>query len=130
MSCGVFGKTFKPSRCDQKCVDREVVIWLEAMESPAHRRESLSSTRCPMSGINGIGNNSPVQKVVSNPVQRQIPADAARQLGATDKVELSGMSHRRKTLKANDVRTEKVAAIKAQIEAGTYEDDAKMDAAV
>ena len=83
-----------------------------------------------MSGINGVGNNSPVQKIVSNPVQRQIPADASKQMGATDKVELSGMSHLLKALKTNHVRTEKVVAIKAQIEAGTYEDDAKMDAAV
>ena len=51
-------------------------------------------------------------------------------MGVTDKVELSGMSHLLKALKNNDVRTEKVSAIKAQIEAGTYEDDAKMDAAV
>lgn len=83
-----------------------------------------------MSGINGVGQNSPVHKIVSNPVQKSIPADAARQTGATDKVELSGMSHLLKALKNNDVRTEKVAEIKAQIEAGTYEDDAKMDAAV
>ena len=40
------------------------------------------------------------------------------------------MSHLLKALKNNDVRTEKVAAIKAEIEAGTYETDAKMDAAV
>jgi flagellar biosynthesis anti-sigma factor FlgM len=83
-----------------------------------------------MSGINGVGSNSPVQKIVSNPVQKSIPADAPKSMGATDKVELSGMSHLLKALKNNDVRTEKVAAIKAQIEAGTYEDDAKMDAAV
>ena len=38
--------------------------------------------------------------------------------------------HLLKALKNNDVRTEKVEAIKVQIEAGTYEDDAKMDAAV
>ena len=83
-----------------------------------------------MSGINGVGQNSPVQKIVSNPVQKSVPADAPPQMGATDKVELSGMSHLLKALKNNDVRTEKVSAIKAQIEAGTYEDDAKMDAAV
>jgi flagellar biosynthesis anti-sigma factor FlgM len=83
-----------------------------------------------MSGINGVGQNSPVQKIASNPIQKSLPADAPTQMGATDKVELSGMSHLLKALKNNDVRTEKVAEIKAQIEAGTYEDDAKMDAAV
>ena len=94
----------------------------------------MSETFCQkgvaMSGINGVGQNSPVQKIVSNPIQKSIPTDAPAQMGATDKVELSGMSHLLKALKNNDVRTEKVAEIKAQIEAGTYEDDAKMDAAV
>lgn len=83
-----------------------------------------------MSGINGVGHISPVHKVVSNPIQKSIPADAAKQTGATDKVELSGMSHLLKALKSNDVRTDKVADIKAQIEAGTYETDEKMDVAV
>ena len=83
-----------------------------------------------MSGINGVGNNSPVQKIVSSPIQKSIPAEAPKSMGATDKVELSGMSHLLKALKNNDVRTDKVADIKAQIEAGTYEDDAKMDVAV
>ncbi len=83
-----------------------------------------------MSGINGVGSNSPVQKIVNNPVQKSIPTDAAKQMGAADKVELSGMSHLLKALQTNDVRTEKVADIKAQIDAGTYENDAKMDVAV
>jgi len=83
-----------------------------------------------MSSINHIGNSSPVQRVVANPVQKQLPADAPAQLPATDKLELSGVSHMLKALKANDVRADKVDAIKAQIEAGTYEDDKKLDAAV
>lgn len=86
-----------------------------------------------MSSINGVGGNSPVQKIVSNPITKSTPADAPKSTGATgatDKVELSGMSHLLKALKNNDVRTDKVADIKAQIEAGTYEDDAKMDVAV
>ena len=100
------------------------------MESPALWSEMFCQKGVAMSGINGVGQNSPVQKIVSNPIQKSIPADAPPQMGATDKVELSGMSHLLKALKNNDVRTEKVSAIKAQIEAGTYEDDAKMDAAV
>ncbi len=94
----------------------------------------MSETFCQkgvaMSGLNGVGQNSPIQKIVSNPIQKSIPADAPAQMGATDKVELSGMSHLLKALKSNDVRTDKISEIKAQIEAGTYEDDAKMDAAV
>ena len=83
-----------------------------------------------MSDINRIGSNSPVQKIVSNPVQKQVPTDAPNQLRANDRVELSGMSHLLKALKSNDVRMEKVAEVKAQIEAGQYEDDKKLDAAV
>ena len=83
-----------------------------------------------MSFVNNIGNTSPVQRVVTNPVQKQAPADAPKQLPATDKLELSGVGHMLKTLKNNDVRADKVAEIKAQIEAGTYEDEKKLDAAV
>jgi len=82
--------------------------------------------------INSIGNSgasSPVQKLTNQPVQKQVPPDAPRQLPITDKLELSGMSHLLKTLKNNDIRTDKVADIKAQIEAGTYEDDQKLDGA-
>jgi len=83
-----------------------------------------------MSDISRIGGNSPVQKIVSNPIQKQVPAEAPQQLRGSDRVELSGMSHLLKALKTNDVRTEKFAEIKAQIEAGQYEDDKKLDAAV
>jgi anti-sigma28 factor (negative regulator of flagellin synthesis) len=86
-----------------------------------------------MSSINqlgGTGNAGPVQRVVTNPIQKQVPADAPKQLPATDKLELSGVSHLLKSLKNNDVRTDKVAIIKAQIEAGTYDDDKKLDVAV
>ena len=81
--------------------------------------------------VNNVGNSSPVQKIVSNPVQKSIPADPPKQLPVADRLELSGVSHLMKTLKANgDVRTEKIAEIKSQIEAGTYEDDKKLDAAI
>lgn len=86
-----------------------------------------------MSSINHLGssgNAGPVQRVTTHPVQKQIPADAPKPMPAIDKLELSGVSHLLKTLKNNDVRTDKVAVIKAQIEAGTYEEDKKLDAAV
>ena len=82
-----------------------------------------------MSQINNIGGSSPVQKIVQQPVQKSVAADAPKQLPVTDKLELSGVSHLLKSLKANDIRADKVADIKAQIEAGTYEDDAKLDIA-
>ena len=86
-----------------------------------------------MSSINSLGNTGaagPVQRLVTNPVQKQVPADAPAQLPATDKLQLSGVSHLLKSLKNNDVRTDKVAEIKAQIASGAYEDDKKLDAAV
>jgi flagellar biosynthesis anti-sigma factor FlgM len=84
----------------------------------------------PIHNVNNAASSSPVQKVVSNPIQKQVPADAPKQLPVTDRVELSGMSQLLKTLKAGgDIRTDKVASIKAQIEAGTYETDDKLTAA-
>ncbi len=82
-----------------------------------------------MNPVNSLGQNTPVQKIVTNPISKSIPADAPKQLPATDKLELSGVSHLLSRLKSNDIRTDKVAAVKSQIESGTYEDDAKLDAA-
>ncbi len=83
-----------------------------------------------MSGINSIGNNSPVQKIISQPIQKQVPATPAKQMPAATKVELSGMGPMLKALQTNDIRADKVAMIKQQIEAGTYEDAAKLDSAI
>lgn len=83
-----------------------------------------------MNPVNSVGGSSPVQKLVNNPIQKQLPADAPKQLPATDRLELSGAGHLLKSLKNNDVRADKVATIKAAIEAGTYEDDKKLDVAV
>src|SRR5688500_20393088 len=84
------------------------------------------------SSINGLGNNTPVQKLTQQPIHKEVPADAPPQQPAArsaDKLELSGVSHLLKTLKSNDVRVDKVAQIKAQIEAGTYETEEKLDVA-
>ena len=83
-----------------------------------------------MSSINNVGGSTPVQRVVTNPIQKQVPAEAPAQLPVTDKLELSGASHLLKALKKNDVRADKVAEVKAQIEAGTYDDEKKLDAAI
>jgi flagellar biosynthesis anti-sigma factor FlgM len=81
--------------------------------------------------INKVATNAPVNKVVSQPIQKEVPADAPKQLPVTDRVELSGtVSNLLKTLKSGgDLRADKVEAIKKQIEAGTYEDDHKLDVA-
>ncbi len=81
--------------------------------------------------INGIGSNSPVQKIVTQPVQKQLSADPARQLRAVDRLEISGADHLLKTMKAGaDVRVDLVQNVKQQIQAGSYETDAKLNAAV
>lgn len=83
-----------------------------------------------MSQINGVGSNSPVQKVVSQPIQKSIPADPPRQLPLTDRVELSGLGGVLRALKQNDIRADKVAQIKSAIESDAYESDDKLDAAI
>jgi anti-sigma28 factor (negative regulator of flagellin synthesis) len=82
-----------------------------------------------MNPINNVGANSPVQKVNTPPVQKEISAAAPKRSPA-DRVELSGLGHLLGALKTNDIRADKVAGIKAQIEAGTYEDDKKLNVAV
>lgn len=82
-----------------------------------------------MSSINSVGANSPVQKIIQQPIHKQTPAEPPKQLPTVDKLELSGMSHLLKALKSNDVRVDKVAEIRAAIEAGTYETDDKLDIA-
>jgi len=83
-----------------------------------------------MNPINSVGGNSPVQKINTAPVQKQTPADAAERPSPRDRVELSGLGHLLGSLKDNGIRADKVAAIKSQIQAGTYEDDHKLNVAV
>ena len=83
-----------------------------------------------MSSVNHIAGNSQVQQIVAKPVQKSVaPAEAPATQKSADKVELSGVSHLLDALKSNDVRADKVAEIRAQIAAGTYETDAKLDMA-
>ena len=81
--------------------------------------------------IQGIGNNSPLQKIVNQPVQKSITDGSSQPTRGNDKVELTGVSQLLQTLKAGrDVRVDKVESIRAQIDAGTYaDDDHKLDIA-
>jgi anti-sigma28 factor (negative regulator of flagellin synthesis) len=83
-----------------------------------------------MSSINGLGGNLPVQRTVSQHHQ-PTPASGPTSPAATDKVELSSAAQAQ-GIPRNDgqIRFEKVALIKAQIEARTYESDAKLSIAV
>jgi negative regulator of flagellin synthesis FlgM len=46
----------------------------------------------------------------------------------SDRVELSGVDRFLTALRTNDIRADKVADIRSQIAAGTYDEDAKLDA--
>ena len=81
--------------------------------------------------IQGIGSNSPIQKITSQPIQKSIPTDSSQPARGTDKVELTSVSQHLATLQAGgDIRADKVADIKSQIAAGKYSDtDSKLDVA-
>jgi anti-sigma28 factor (negative regulator of flagellin synthesis) len=80
-----------------------------------------------MSGINPIGNSWNIQSLAQQPILKSIsPSSVPR---ATDRLELSGHSHLLTALRSNEVRVDKVAVIKSQIEAGTYESGEKLDIA-
>ena len=83
-----------------------------------------------MSGIQGVGNNQPVGPIINQSVLRQVQSRGTAGSSA-DRLELSGVGHLLQQLK-NDgaVRADKVADVKARIEAGTYEDDQKLDTAI
>jgi anti-sigma28 factor (negative regulator of flagellin synthesis) len=84
-----------------------------------------------MSSINGIGGHTPIQKVVSQPIHKQLPVQPATQQKIVDKVQLTHVNQLLATLKVGgDIRADKVDAIRAQLKAGTYESEAKLDAAI
>ena len=80
--------------------------------------------------VNGLNSGSPVQKIINNPIQKQLPTDASTPTRASDRLELSGAGHLLQSLKSNDVRGDKVSSIKAQIANGTYDSDDKLDGAI
>ncbi len=86
-----------------------------------------------MSSVNGLGGSSPIQQTQNvTPKTAIAPQTAATaKTSLRDRLELSGVSHLFQSLKSNDIRTEKVAAIKAQIASGIYDaDGSKLDASV
>ena len=83
-----------------------------------------------MSSINNVGGSRPVNPVYTKPVARPATGEAPQATRGKDRLELSGLSPLLKTLKSGgDIRADKVADIKAQIEAGSYENDQKLDVA-
>lgn len=81
-----------------------------------------------MNTINRIGNN---------PILAATPKSSSRSEGlalnqdnATDTVEISTQQPLDKAFRSGEIRQGKVASIRQQIENGTYEDNAKIDAVV
>lgn len=87
-----------------------------------------------MNSINPVAASAAAYKVQpAAPARAQETAAAAGPAAPTrgaDRVELSGLQNFMQVLKSNDIRTEKVAEIKAQIEANTYETDDKLNVAI
>ena len=86
-----------------------------------------------MSSINGLGGNLPIQQTQNiTPATAPNETEATGPTRASDRLELSGASNFLQTLKSNgDIRADKVADIRAQIEAGTYDaDGTKLDGAL
>jgi negative regulator of flagellin synthesis FlgM len=85
-----------------------------------------------MNIVNSIGNTDPLSQItaIQNQKPSATPADAAAASPprAADRLELSGVSYLFQSLKTNDVRTDKVASVRSQIESGTYETDDKLNA--
>jgi negative regulator of flagellin synthesis FlgM len=83
-----------------------------------------------MSSINGLGGNLPIQSTAAaRPAAAPTAPASTTKASAADKLELSGVSHLLTALKTNDIRTDKVADIRAQLANGTYETDDKIDGA-
>jgi anti-sigma28 factor (negative regulator of flagellin synthesis) len=84
-----------------------------------------------MSAINGLGGNTPIQRTTAPAAANSTtPASNPPTPRGADKLELSGTSHLLQSLKTNNIRADKVAAVKAQIENGTYETDHKLNGAL
>jgi len=80
-----------------------------------------------MTPINRVDASQPLYK--AQPAAAPRGADAPASTRGRDRVELSGVKNFLAVLKANDVRADKVAQVRSQIEAGTYETDDKLDVA-
>ncbi|MBC7783407.1 MAG: flagellar biosynthesis anti-sigma factor FlgM [Burkholderiales bacterium] len=85
-----------------------------------------------MSSINPIGVPNSIAPVAPKAIPKPEAAASSAAPAAPDRVdrlELSSVQSMLNQLKTNDVRIDKVNEIKAQIAAGTYETDEKLDAA-
>jgi anti-sigma28 factor (negative regulator of flagellin synthesis) len=73
------------------------------------------------SRVTNTNATSQLQKVIAKPIKKEVSAAAPKQLPIKDRVELSSTTQTAKTAKAQQgFRADKVAKVKAELEAGTY----------
>jgi len=82
-----------------------------------------------MNPINNITSSLPISATPATSKIHQLTAPATTVTRAADRIELSGVNHL-DTIKSTAIRTDKVATVRAQLEAGTYETDAKLNVAI
>lgn len=85
-----------------------------------------------MSSINSVTNgNYPLNPINGSSKSNGSTRPPEATSRSSDKVELSGVQNYLSLLNAgSDVRTDKVASVRASIEAGNYEDDFKLNIAL
>ncbi len=82
-----------------------------------------------MSSINPIAHSSASLRITPASARAAATAGAIETTPRlSDRVELSGVDRFLTALRTNDIRADKVADIRSQIAAGTYDEDAKLDA--
>jgi anti-sigma28 factor (negative regulator of flagellin synthesis) len=108
--------------------DRHASDGIDCVATMTAETRRVSETRIAMNPINRVSGVSPLQNAQSTAK----PAAAEQSTGVergSDRLDLSGVQNYLQTLRTNDVRIDKVSQVKAQIEAGTYETDEKLDIA-
>jgi len=83
-----------------------------------------------MNPINPINSSLPLAATSPTSPIRPLAAPATTVARAADRVELSGVNRLDTLQSTATIRTDKVTAVRAQLEAGTYETDAKLNIAI
>lgn len=92
---------------------------------------SLGNTVSYTSGYSSVGAVTRTATDVASRAAAPTPVDAARRSETTDRVELSEHARFMEKLRAMPpVRAEKIAQIRAAIDAGTYDSDEKLSVAL
>jgi anti-sigma28 factor (negative regulator of flagellin synthesis) len=83
-----------------------------------------------MSSIQSVGGNLPLQ-AFNTPAKSASSSANGQTPGSTDSVELTGVNQYLQLLKSNNVRADKVSAIKSAIDSNTYDvNGSKLDGAI